>query len=159
MLTKVCYVIQCHEARRLSQKQYFDWIWNSMKFCHALIHIIFDWSHWNFAHIKTVTLPWCMQIFIVIHWAYLKPEHCKIWSNFEFDEKKNICETGTMSDHCRSTTNQQMQWKNKIHGLVQERFYSIANALELHHSCTNPSKWWCVVIHTDVVNEVCKIYR
>ena len=30
----------------------------------------------------------------------------------------------------------------QINGLVQERHNSIANALELHLSCTNPSKWW-----------------
>ena len=49
--------------------------------------------------------------------------------------------------------------KNKIDGLVQEKRNSIANALELRLSYTNPSKWWCVAIHTNVVNEVCKIYR
>ena len=30
----------------------------------------------------------------------------------------------------------------QIHGLVQERRNSIANALELRLSCTNPSKWF-----------------
>ena len=30
---------------------------------------------------------------------------------------------------------------DKISGLVQERHNSIANALELRLSCTNPSKW------------------
>ena len=32
-------------------------------------------------------------------------------------------------------------YKNKIDGLVQERCNSIANALELRLSCTNPSRW------------------
>ena len=34
---------------------------------------------------------------------------------------------------------------HKIDGLVQERRNSIANALELCLSCTNPSKWWSVL--------------
>ena len=33
--------------------------------------------------------------------------------------------------------------KDKIDGLVQERCNSIANALELHISCTNSSRWSC----------------
>ena len=38
---------------------------------------------------------------------------------------------------------------HNIAGLVQERCNSIANALELHLSCTNPSKW-CVPYPTCV---------
>ena len=34
---------------------YFDRIQNSMKFCTALVHIIFGWWHWNFAYIMTVS--------------------------------------------------------------------------------------------------------
>ena len=34
----------------------------------------------------------------------------------------------------------------QIHGLVQERRNSIANALELRCSCTNPSKWYPYLI-------------
>ena len=33
----------------------------------------------------------------------------------------------------------------EIDGLVQERCNSIANALELCLSCTNPSKWFLVI--------------
>ena len=32
--------------------------------------------------------------------------------------------------------------QEKMEGLVQERRNSIANALELRLSCTNPSKWY-----------------
>ena len=35
----------------------------------------------------------------------------------------------------------QESWSPKIYGLVQERRNSIANALELHLSCTNPWKY------------------
>ena len=31
---------------------------------------------------------------------------------------------------------------DQIDGLMQERRNSIANALELRHSCTNTSRWW-----------------
>ena len=34
-------------------------------------------------------------------------------------------------------------------GLVQERRNSIANALELRLSCTNPSSWWGILISTE----------
>ena len=37
--------------------------------------------------------------------------------------------------------------KDHIDGLMQERRNSIANALELHLSCTNPSIWQWVVRH------------
>ena len=33
-------------------------------------------------------------------------------------------------------------WRLKIDGLVQERRNSIANALELRLSCTNPSRFY-----------------
>ena len=36
----------------------------------------------------------------------------------------------------------ELQWKrHETNGLVQDRRNSIANALELRLSCTNPSKW------------------
>ena len=44
---------------------------------------------------------------------------------------------------------QRMQFSAYIDGLVQERRNSIANALELHLSCTNPSiQWWGYDIKT-----------
>ena len=42
-------------------------------------------------------------------------------------------------------------WSN-MDGLVQERRNSIANALELHLSCTNPSIWFDVAYH--ITNKV-----
>ena len=42
-------------------------------------------SQRNFAHVTTVTLSWRVQDFVAINEAYLKLEHSKIWSNFEFD--------------------------------------------------------------------------
>ena len=41
------------------------------------------------------------------------------------------------------------EWvKKQIDGLMQEKCNSVANALELRLSCTNPSKWWfCVILH------------
>ena len=38
--------------------------------------------------------------------------------------------------------NHKPDYKLNLNGLVQERHNSIANALELHLSCTNPSIWW-----------------
>ena len=38
---------------------------------------------------------------------------------------------------------------HQIDGLVQERCNSIANALELHLSCTNPSGWCHSKLHSD----------
>ena len=48
----------------------------------------------KFAHVTTVTLSWRVQNFVVIGRVYFKPEHCKIWSNFEFD--RNIV-SGTVA--------------------------------------------------------------
>ena len=42
-------------------------------------------SQRNFAHVTTVTLSWHVQNFVVISRVHFKPEHCKFWSNFEFD--------------------------------------------------------------------------
>ena len=42
-------------------------------------------SQRNFAHVTTVTLSWRVQNFVVIGRVNFKPEHCKFWSNFEFD--------------------------------------------------------------------------
>ena len=50
--------------------------------------------------------------------------------------------------------------QDHIHGLVQERRKSNANALESHLSCTNPSTWWmeqdkqCVSIWGACVNHI-----
>ena len=40
-----------------------------------------------------------------------------------------------------SYQNKNYHFQDKIDGLVQERRNSIANALELHLSCTDPSRW------------------
>ena len=39
----------------------------------------------NFAHVTTVTLLWRVQNIVVIGTVHIKPEHCKFWSNFEFE--------------------------------------------------------------------------
>ena len=39
----------------------------------------------NCAHVMTVTLSLHVTNFIAISWAQFKPEHSKLWSNFEFD--------------------------------------------------------------------------
>ena len=41
-----------------------------------------------------------------------------------------------------------LSWTHQIDGLVQERCNFIANALELHLSCNNPSKyeWWLALL-------------
>ena len=44
--------------------------------------------------------------------------------------------------HNRWIANSQLDSKTCVDGLVQERRNSIANALELHLSCTNPSIWY-----------------
>ena len=64
---------------------YFDWIQNSMKLCNAVVDNIFGRSQWNFAHVTTVLLSWCVQNFIVIGGRHVKPEHSKFWWNLEFD--------------------------------------------------------------------------
>ena len=45
-----------------------------------------NWSQQHFADIRTVTLLWCVQNFIVISRLHLKLEHFKFWSNFKFDQ-------------------------------------------------------------------------
>ena len=57
------------------------------EFCHALVHNIFGWSQWNFAHVTTITLSWLALDFAVIHWAHFKTEHSKLWLNFRIWSK------------------------------------------------------------------------
>ena len=68
-----------------SHQWHFNQIKNSMKLCNALVHNIFGQSQRNLAHITTVALLWCVQDFVAIGWAHFKPEHSKLWLNFEFD--------------------------------------------------------------------------
>ena len=50
----------------------------------ALVHNIFGRSQRNFAHVTTVALS-CRMKNVVAIGGPIKPEHCKLWSNFEFD--------------------------------------------------------------------------
>ena len=77
-----------------SHKHYFDQIRNSIKMWNALFSNMLNQSQQNFAHVMTMQLSWCEQNFVVISWVYLKPEHCKFWSNFELDQNI-ISGTGT----------------------------------------------------------------
>ena len=43
------------------------------------------------------------------------------------------------------------QNQEQINGLVQERCNTIANTLELHLSCTNPSRWICAEIKSNIL--------
>ena len=70
------------------------------KFCNALVHNIFSWSQWNFAHVMTVTLSWHVQNFIVISQARFKPEQCKVWSIFEFDQNTINGKRTWSTEHC-----------------------------------------------------------
>ena len=54
-----------------------------------------------FSHVTIVTLSWRVQTFVVIGRVHFKTEHCKFWSNFEFD--RNIV-SGAGASH--ETTNQ-----------------------------------------------------
>ena len=65
---------------------FFGQIWNSMKFCNALVHYIFGWSQQNFAHVTTVTLSWHVQNFVMISSARSKLEQGKFLLNFEFHQ-------------------------------------------------------------------------
>ena len=51
--------------------------------------------YWEY-FVDTVWLSWLVQNFVVIVWAYFKPEHTKSWSNFEFD-RNTVSGTGTWS--------------------------------------------------------------
>ena len=44
-----------------------------------------------------------------------------------------------------------------IYGLVQERRNSIANALELRLSCTNPLLWYCVILDWVITRPTCSL--
>ena len=61
-----------------------------------LVQNIFNQSQQNFAHVTTVTLSWRIQNFVVIDRVSFKPEHCKFWSNFEFD-RNIVSGTGARS--------------------------------------------------------------
>ena len=53
----------------------------------------------NFAHVTTtVTLSWRVQNFVVIGKLHFKLEHCKIWSDFEFD-RNIVSGTGAWDDN------------------------------------------------------------
>ena len=51
----------------------------------VLVSNILNRSQRNFAHVTTVTLSWHVQNFVVVGGVHFKLEHCKFWSNFEFD--------------------------------------------------------------------------
>ena len=78
---------------RPPHKWYFDQIQNLTRIGSALVWNMLNWSQRNFAHITTVTLSWHVQNFVVISKVHFKPEHCKIWSNFEFNQNivSGIC--------------------------------------------------------------------
>ena len=75
-------------------KRYYDRIRNSIKIGSALVSNVLSRSQRNFAHVTTVTLSWRVQNFVVVGWVHLKLEHCKFWSNFEFD-RNIVSGTGT----------------------------------------------------------------
>ena len=66
---------------------------------------MFNWSQRNFVHITTVTLLWRIQNFIVIGRVHFKPQHCKVWSNFEF-HRNIISGTGARSGVALRSCNQ-----------------------------------------------------
>ena len=64
-----------------------------------------------------------------------KPERVLFSSNSRMGLTLSTC-------HHWKYSNLYYKTLSDIDGLVQERRNSIANALELRLSCTNPSKWW-----------------
>ena len=73
------------DTRRPSHWCYFDRIRNSLKLWNVLVYYMLSQSQRNFVYVTTVTLTWRVQNFVTIGWVYSKPEHCKFWSNLEFD--------------------------------------------------------------------------
>ena len=67
---------------------------NSTKIRSALVWNMLYRSQRNFAHVTTGTLSWRVQNFVLIGGVHFKPEHCKLWSNFEFD-RNIVSGTGT----------------------------------------------------------------
>ena len=65
----------------------------------------------NFVHITTVILSWHVQNFVVLGWAHCKPEHCKFWLNFEFDQN-TISEMGARL--AASDSNETPPWTTPV---------------------------------------------
>ena len=112
------------------------------------MYFIFKWfSSIEIALLETTVVschPWWIEIystkkvthiFLDILGQYLNNDTLKKW----------CCNCrGVWNFHCYSSMHCKI-WP-QIDGLMQEICNSIANALELHLSCTNPSKYlWCIL--------------
>ena len=85
--------------------------------------VTFFRSRWHVCHLAVEPLLWLNALRNRLFGYATVTQHCFTWYFWV--------------NHCNNTTSL-CQWCH-IDGLMQERRNSIANALELHLSCTNPS--------------------
>ena len=132
------------------------------------------WRHGTRSTLAQV-IPCCMtapshylnQCWLIIHEVPWHSSGCISIRGSEETNKKNNIENGSFKMASRSPRG---QWVNVTHtrtanhsvtassrshtnGLVQERRNSIAGALELCLSCTNPPAWFCPFISLYISNQ------
>ena len=87
------------------------------------------WCHCNVPEVLSGEYPGCQ---------YCHCDVCDVVSCHLGSEDSGLCAPGAVELCCLLSDS---QWDIYIDGLMQERSNSIANALELRLSCTNPSIW------------------
>ena len=70
-------------------------------------------SQRNSVHVRTVTLSWRGPNFVVIGSVHFKPEHCKFWSNFEFN-RNIVSVTGACVPYVEEVTETGKNFSNKF---------------------------------------------
>ena len=91
------------------------------------VTLTFDLWPWPFAWTSLLTMVTTPENFMMIRW----------WEHGEKGVTDRRTDGRTENTICRAAWSQL-----KIHGLVQDCSISIANALEILQSCTQPSIWW-----------------
>ena len=95
---------------------------------HPRDHFVYAPSQWEATLQCTVASHWLGACTVLLRWIYPGDHFVHALSQWEATLQCNVV------SHWLGTY-------KKINVLVQQRLNSIANALELHVSCTNPSKW------------------
>ena len=104
-------------------------------------------SQRNYAHVTTVALSWHVHNFVVIGKVHFKQEHCKFWSNLEFD--RNIVRgTGAMS-MIMPTCRNQRQWSVLGPKILLINIYLNSNIdISKLHAIEIPCHKFSIVIRT-----------
>ena len=116
----------------------------------ALVSNILNRSQRNFAHVTTVTLSWRVQNFVVVGRVHFKLEHCKIWSNFEFD--RNIV-SGTGARNTTALALEKQYYSPSASGIKGITIWLYVLYIELYVYITRYHVWMknCDVVATAVV--------